>query len=76
MSHLDLSVTEARRTMVKRMLTPRMRNRLEDEEAKYNKIRKRDRSNALLTNNIDSLVNEEGESTYNLKQVRKLNNTV
>ena len=60
MSHLDLSVTEAQRTMMKRMLTPRMKNRLEDEEAYYDKVRKRDCSNALLNNNIDSLSRRKG----------------
>ena len=46
MSQLDLSITEARRTTVKRMLTPSMRKRVEDDEADYNKIRKWDHSKA------------------------------
>ena len=67
MSQLDLSVTDAQRTMVKKMLTPRMKDWIKDKEADHNKVRKRDRSNALIAKNIDSLVKEEGNSTCSLK---------
>ena len=73
MSQLDLNMTEARRTMVKKMLTTRMRDRLKDKEADYNKVRKRDRGNALLADNIDGLVKEKRKLNSNLKQVRILN---
>ena len=73
MSQLDLNVTEALRTMVKKMLTTSMRDRLKDKEADYNKVRKRDCGNNLLADNMDGLVKEEGKLTSNLKQVRKLN---
>mgnify|MGYP007123552722 CR=1 FL=1 len=68
MSQLDLSVTDAQRTMVKKILTPRMKDRLKDREANHDKVRKRDRSNALLADNIDGLVKEEGKLTSSLKQ--------
>ena len=71
MSQLDLKVLKARRTMVKKMLTTRMRDCLKDEEADYKKVRKRDRNNVLLADNIDGLVKEEGKSNSNLKQVRE-----
>ena len=71
MSQLDLKVLEARRTMVKKMLTTRVRDRLKDEEADYKKVRQRDRTNDLLADNIDRLVKEEGKSNSNLKQVRE-----
>ena len=71
MSKLDLNMSEARRTMVKKMLTTRMRDRLKNEEADYEKVSKRDRSNNLLADNIDGLVKEEGKSNSNLKQVRE-----
>ena len=57
--------------MVKKMLTTRVRDRLKDEEADYKKVRKRDRNNVLLADNIDGLVKEEGKSNSNLKQVRE-----
>ena len=68
MSQLDLNVTKARRMMVKKMQTTRMRDRLKDKEADYDKVRKRDRGNAPLANNIDGLVKEEGKLTSSLKQ--------
>ena len=71
MSQLDLKVSEAKRTMVKKMLMTRMRDRLKDEEADYEKVRKRDRTNALLADNIDGLAKEEGKSNSSLKQVRE-----
>ena len=71
MSQIDLKVSEAKRTMVKKMLMTRMRDRLKDEEADYEKVRKRDRTNALLADNIDGLAKEEGKSNSNLKQVRE-----
>ena len=71
MSQLDLKVSEARQTMVKKMLTTHMRDRLKDEEADYEKVRKRDRTNALLADNIDGLAKEEGKSNSSLKQVRE-----
>ena len=67
--------------MVKKMLTTRMRDRLKNEEADYEKVSKRDRSNNLLADNIDGLVKEEGKSNSKIKRLRKLgdvgnNNTV
>ena len=81
MSKLDLNMSEARRKMVKKMLTTRMRDRLKNEEADYEKVSKRDRSNNLLADNIDGLVKEEGKSNSKIKRLRKLgdvgnNNTV
>ena len=72
MRQLDLSVAVAQRTMVKKVLTTCMRDRLKDKEADYNKVRKRDCNNALLADKIDGLVKEEVKSTSSLKQVRKL----
>ena len=71
MGQLDLKVSDARRTMVKKMLTTRMTNRLKDEEADHEKVRRRDRSNNLLADNVDTLVKEEGKLNSNLKQVRQ-----
>ena len=71
MGQLDLKVSDARRTMVKKMLTTRMTDRLKDEEANYKKVRQRDRSNNLLADNVDTLVKEEGKLNANLKQVRQ-----
>ena len=71
MGQLDLKVSDARRTMIKKMLTNRMKDRLKDEEADYEKVRKRDRTNALLADNIDGLAKEEGKSNSSLKQVRE-----
>ena len=56
MSQLHLNVSEARRTMVKKMLSKCLRDWLKDEEANYEKDRKRDRGNNLLANNIDGLI--------------------
>ena len=56
MSQLDLKVSEARRMMVKKLLTTRMKDRLKDKEADYEKVRRRDRSNNLLPDNVDTLV--------------------
>ena len=67
MSQLDLKVSEAKRTMVKKMLTTRIRDRLKDEEADFEKVRKRDRNNALLADTINGLVEEEGKSNSNLR---------
>ena len=71
MSQLDQNVAEARRTMVKKMLTTRMRDRLKDEEADYKKVRLSDRGSILLADNIDSLVKEMAKLNSNLKQVRE-----
>ena len=49
--------------IVKGSLTPRMQDRLKNEESGCDKIRERDRLNALLTNNINTLVREERRST-------------
>ena len=57
--------------MVKWMLTPCMKNWLEDKGADYGKIRKRVCSNTLLVNKIDSLIRGEMKSTYHLRQVVK-----
>ena len=61
MSQLDLKVSEARRRMVKKLLTTLMKDRLKDEEADYEKVRWKDRGNTLLAPNIDTLVKEEGK---------------
>ena len=71
MGQLDLNITRARRTIVKGMLTPRMQDRITNEESGRNKIRERDRSSGLLANNINTLVREERKSAFNLKQVVK-----
>ena len=60
MGQLDLKVSDARRTMVKKMLTTRMTNRLKDEEANHEKVRRRDHSNNLLADNVNTLITEEG----------------
>ena len=72
MGQLDLRVSDARRTMVKKMLTTRMANRLKDEEVNRKKVRRRDRSNNLLADNIDTLIKEEGKLNLHLKQVPKM----
>ena len=41
------------------------------EEFSHDKIRARDRSNALLASNTDALVKEEIKSTFSLRQVVK-----
>ena len=71
MGQLDLKMSDARRNMVKKLLTTLMTNRLKDEEANQEKLRRRDRSNALLAENVNSLVKEEGKLNSNLKQVRQ-----
>ena len=71
MDQVDLNITRARRMMVKGMLTLRMQDWIMNEEFVHNKIRERDRSNALLADNIDTLVREERKSALNLKQVVK-----
>ena len=71
MSQVNLKVLEARRLMVNKILTTRMKERLKDEEANYDKVRQRDRSNNLLAANIDTIVKEEGKLSSNLKEVRE-----
>ena len=70
MGQLDLGVTDARRTLVKKMLTPRMQGRLKDEEADHDKLKKRDKSNALMHHDLDGLVKEERKTDSNLGRVR------
>ena len=41
------------------------------EESGHDRIRARDRSNALLASNIDALVKEGMKSTFSLRQVVK-----
>ena len=48
MGQLDLNITRARRMLVKVMLAPHMQDQVTNEESSHNKIRERDRSNALL----------------------------
>ena len=72
MGQLDLNIAEAQRTIVKGTLMLRMQDRLQNKESDRDKIRERDRSNALLANIIDTLVRQERKSTFNLKQVRRL----
>ena len=69
MGQLDLKVSDARWTMIKKMLTTRMMDRLKDEEVDHKKVRRRDRSNNLLVENVDTLVKEEGKLNLHLKQV-------
>ena len=69
MGQLDLNMSDARKNMVKKLLTTLMTNRLKDKEADQEKLRRRDRSNALLAENVNSLVKEEGKLNSNLKQV-------
>ena len=71
MGQLDLKVSDARRTMVKKMLTTCMTNRLKDEEADHEKVRRRDHNNNLLADNVNTIVKEEGKLNLNLKQVRQ-----
>ena len=71
MGQLNLEITGARRTMVKGMLTPHMQDRITNEESSHDKTRERDHLNALLTNNINTLVREEKKSAINLNQVVK-----
>ena len=71
MGQLDLNIAEAQRTIVKGTLMLRMQDRLQNKESDRDKIRERDRLNALLTNNINTLVREERRSTLNLEQVRR-----
>ena len=47
MGQLNLKVSDTRQTMVKKMLMTRMTDRLKDEEADYEKVRRRDHSNNL-----------------------------
>ena len=54
------------------MFLKRIRDWLKNEEANYEKDRKRDRGNNLLANNIDGLIKEEGKLNSNLNQVREL----
>ena len=54
MGQLDLKVSESRRTMINKLLTTRMTDRLKDEETNCKKVRGRNRRNKLLTNNIDT----------------------
>ena len=75
MGQLDLGVTDARRTLVKKMLTPRMQGRLKDDEADHDKLKKRDKSNALMHYDLDGLVKEEGKINSNLSRVRAFNIT-
>ena len=71
MGQLDLKVSDARRTMVKKMLMTCMTDRLKDEEADYEKVRWRDRSNNLLADNVNNLIKEEGKLNLNLKHVKQ-----
>ena len=71
MGQLDLKVSNARSTMVKKMLTTRMTDRLKDKEADYEKVRQRDRSNNLLADNVNTLIKEEGKLNSNLKHVKQ-----
>ena len=71
MGQLNVYLTRARRRRVKGRLTPRMQARLVREESSHDKIRARDRSNALLASNTDALVKEEMKSTFSLRQVVK-----
>ena len=69
MGQLDLKVLEARRTMIKMLLTMCMTNGLKDEETDYEKVWSRNRGNKLLADNVDTIVKEEGKLNSNLKQV-------
>ena len=71
MGQLDLKVSDARSTMVKKMLTTRMTNRLKDEEADHKKVRRRNHSKNLPVDNVNTLVKEEGKLNSNLKHVKQ-----
>ena len=71
MGQLDLKVSEARRMMIKKLLTTGMTDRLKDEETDYEKVRSRNCGNKLLANDVDTIVKEEGKLNSNLKQVRQ-----
>ena len=71
MGQLDLKVSDSRRTMIKKLLTTRMTDRLLDEETDYEKIRLREGGNKLLADIVDTIVKEEGKLNSNLKQVRQ-----
>ena len=58
MGQLNLGVTDDMRYIVKKLVTPRMRDRLKDEESDRSKKRKRDCSNNLLASDVDKLVKE------------------
>ena len=69
MGQLDSKVTEARHTMIKKLLTTQMTDRLKDEETDYEKVRNRNRGSKLLAHDVDAIVKEEGKRNSNLKQV-------
>ena len=69
MGQLDLKTLEARRTLIKKILTTWMTDRLKDEETDYEKVRNRNRGNKLLAYDVDTIVKEEGKLNPNLKQV-------
>ena len=52
MSQLDLNVSEAQKTILNKMITPHMRDRLKDEEADLIKVVRRDHSYALLAGTV------------------------
>ena len=60
---------DARRMMIKKLLTTRMTDCLKDKETNHEKVRRRDRGNKLLADNVDTIVKEEGKLNSNLKQV-------
>ena len=71
MGQMDLKVSDSRRTMIKKLLTTRMTDRLLDEDIDYEKIRLREGGNKLLADIVDTIVKEEGKLNSNLKQVRQ-----
>ena len=71
MGQLDLKVSDSRRTMIKKLLTTRMTDRLLDEDIDYEKIRLREGGNKLLADIVDTIVKEEGKLNSTLKQVRQ-----
>ena len=71
MGQMDLKVSDSRRTMIKKLLTTRMTDRLLDEDIDYEKIRLREGGNKLLADIVDTIVKEEGKLNSTLKQVRQ-----
>ena len=50
-------------------MTAKMKDRLKNEELDLTRRQERDSNNALLTSNLDKVVQEESKTNYNLIQV-------
>ena len=60
---------DARRMMIKKLLTTCMTDSLKDEETENEKVRWRDCGNKLIADNVDTIRKEQGKLNSNLKQV-------